>query len=201
MIDIETLGTKPGSAILEIGANIFTDKIEKEFFYPVCLKSNLKYGMTIDQNTVDWWAKQSAREKVFTSKNVSLSYALRSFTADIISHLKFPKEQFKDILVWGNGASFDITLMEEAYRRCSLEDKIPWKYWNVRDVRTLFSAAWGENYYKALKVAAAKEELKKTSFNRKLVEHSSADDALVQSQMVLMAQKKLTAQEYSYILN
>ncbi len=194
MIDIETLGTKPGSAILEIGANIFRDSIEVEFYKPICLKSNLKHGMTIDLETLAWWQKQPCMEKVFTSKNVSLTYALDDFTGFVEDFVltKFPvmdKDPWKEVLVWGNGASFDAVLMEEAYRKTGKTP--PWKYWNVRDVRTLFTAAWGENFYKVPKIAGAKEELKKNGFTRKLVEHSSVDDALLQSQMVLMAQRKL----------
>jgi hypothetical protein len=37
--------------------------------------------------------------------------------------------------VWGNGATFDISILEDAYRQLDLE--IPWKFWNVRDCRTV----------------------------------------------------------------
>ncbi len=41
----------------------------------------------------------------------------------------------KDVKVWGNGANFDIGILEHAYDQYQIE--IPWEFWNVRDCRTI----------------------------------------------------------------
>ena len=38
--------------------------------------------------------------------------------------------------IWGHGSIFDCTILESAYEACNMV--IPWKFWNVRDTRTLF---------------------------------------------------------------
>jgi len=42
--------------------------------------------------------------------------------------------------VWGNGATFDISILEAAYRQRGIP--IPWAFWNIRDVRTIAALAW-----------------------------------------------------------
>jgi hypothetical protein len=37
--------------------------------------------------------------------------------------------------LWGNGASFDNSIIRYAYRQC--EQELPIKFWNDRDMRTL----------------------------------------------------------------
>ncbi len=41
--------------------------------------------------------------------------------------------------IWGNGASFDNTILEECFRRTALE--MPWGYYNDRCYRTLKNLA------------------------------------------------------------
>jgi len=38
--------------------------------------------------------------------------------------------------IWANSPNFDCVILENAYRCCNLE--IPWKYWNLRDCRTIY---------------------------------------------------------------
>jgi len=40
-----------------------------------------------------------------------------------------------DIYVWGNGSTFDISMLEHAFVQLGLH--IPWKYYNIRDCRTI----------------------------------------------------------------
>jgi len=44
-----------------------------------------------------------------------------------------------DAKVWGNGSNFDIGKLETAYGF----DHIPWKFWNIRDVRTICELSKG----------------------------------------------------------
>ena len=74
MVDLETLGTAPGSVILSIGAVRFD--VEKglldEFYVNIDVESSQRLGLTIDGDTVMWWLKQSdaARAKCRTPFNI-----------------------------------------------------------------------------------------------------------------------------------
>lgn len=56
MIDLETMGVRPSSAVVSIGCVEFmqTDVISV-FYTPVSLESCLKAGLTTDESTVKWW--------------------------------------------------------------------------------------------------------------------------------------------------
>ena len=59
MIDLETLGTKPNSAILSIGAVYFDkDGLGEEFYANVDLQDSIDSGFDIDASTVYWWLSQ-----------------------------------------------------------------------------------------------------------------------------------------------
>ena len=44
----------------------------------------------------------------------------------------------KKAFVWGNGATFDITILESAYQ--SIDEECPWPFRGVMDVRTICRA-------------------------------------------------------------
>ena len=66
MIDIETLGTRPGSIILSIGACAFDpadissvgSDARYEFYENIDPEDCKSLGLTSDPSTVAWWAKQ-----------------------------------------------------------------------------------------------------------------------------------------------
>ncbi|POO54357.1 hypothetical protein CPJ18_02345 [Agrobacterium rosae] len=58
MIDIETLGTAPGSVILSVGAVTFnaeTGEFGEGFYAAVEPQSAVDMGLTIDVSTLKWW--------------------------------------------------------------------------------------------------------------------------------------------------
>ena len=133
MIDIETLSTKNDAAILAIAAvyfNPLTGELGETFYTNINLKSNISAGRNISASTLIWWMQQekSAQDMVFSLNHTQpkLSESLKLFS-----------DFFKtdSVKVWGNGSSFDITILESALDRCKLP--YPWKFWNVRDVRTV----------------------------------------------------------------
>jgi exodeoxyribonuclease VIII len=133
MVDLETLGTKPNSVILSIGAVTFDPENAKEdfsntFYVSVDPESCQRYGLVIDASTVMWWLKQSkeAQESLFKDVTVDLPSALGQF-AYWYSRLKGK--------VYGNGAAFDNTLLANAYATCNL--KTPWAFWDDRCYRTV----------------------------------------------------------------
>jgi len=128
MLDLETMGTTPTSAIIAIGAVCFDKKIKGKFYGVVDLQSSVDVGLTVDASTIMWWMQQSdAARKAFKRKGINLVDALIEFQ-DWIG---------KDAIVWGNGAAFDNVLLASAYRLTGLN--IPWDFYNDRCYRTMKS--------------------------------------------------------------
>lgn len=129
MIDIETLGTSRSSLILSIGAVEFdAEGISKEFEVNIQPESCEAMGLTVDVRTVMWWLdqKKEAQDAILTGKKVNLVRALADFSGAF---------DWKNAIVWCNGADFDIPILENAFDACGVE--APWKYYNKRDFRTL----------------------------------------------------------------
>jgi len=132
MIDIEGLGTGPDTTILTIAAQQF-DPLQRDvfggnFYARVTLES--QEGRSIQQETIDWWATQPniVREEAFNEQDrVSLEQALRGLHRTVW-HAK---------RVWAQGPTYDMNILEHAYK--SLNIALPWRYYQVRDSRTLFS--------------------------------------------------------------
>ncbi len=137
MVDIETLDTRPSAVVLSIGVVLFN---RREQTVPM-KKLNLKFGKkefrdeqilmgrTVDKDTVLWWKKQEpAAKKLFKEANVeSVTDALQKLT-------EFLTQGETNFLVWGNGASFDNTIVVSLYESFGME--APWKFWNDRCFRT-----------------------------------------------------------------
>jgi hypothetical protein len=124
--DIETLGTEPGSVVLSIGAARFSDdEVLDTFYVNIDRQIQEDAGLTVNPNTVAWWAKQPqhARDRLLespVSPTVAL-HALADWMGDIDT-------------VWGYGSCFDIVLLESLHRH--YEVPIPWKYSEIRCGRT-----------------------------------------------------------------
>jgi DNA polymerase III epsilon subunit-like protein len=136
MIDLETLATSPDAAILTIGAvrfDPFSDGVgdsEKEQFYAkVDLDSCNDINLTVSDDTINWWATQSeeAREEAFSQTG---RIRIEDAFADLYKFCWGAER------VWSNGAAFDIVICETVFNR--IHKKIPWNFWQVRDVRTMF---------------------------------------------------------------
>lgn len=134
MLDLETMGTKPGCAIVSIGAIRFdldTGAIDSKPFYgAVSLKSCMAAGLMPEADTVMWWLRQSeqARKKLYDDEVVwHIHDMLVSFQAFCSS----------DDAIWGNSAAFDCGILEAAYNKLNL--KVPWHHYNERCYRTVKS--------------------------------------------------------------
>ncbi len=70
MLDLETMGNTPTSAIIAIGAVRFDKKIKGKFYGVIDLESCLEDGLTVDASTIMWWMQQSdAARKAFEQRN------------------------------------------------------------------------------------------------------------------------------------
>lgn len=174
MLDLETLGTAATAPVLSIGACYFnpaTGDIGKKFHGRIDASDTLRYGR-MSGETFKWWMGQSddARQKV-------LQYAKPA--AEVFTAFEaFLQIGGINIVPWGNGSSFDITILEVSFPRV-LDRPAPWKFWNVRDCRTIKDIANSAGHF-------FRAELEGTA-------HSALDDALFQAKWVSHYWQKLVS--------
>lgn len=129
MIDLETLGTKPGCGILAIGAT--TLDLQEHFYCKIAPESNKDLDLFMQQDTMDWHQKQP----------IHVYQENFSGTTHILEALEKFQNWFKQVqgnCVWGNGADFDLPILTAAYHE-TMYKVAPWKPFNGRCYRTLKS--------------------------------------------------------------
>lgn len=131
MIDIETLGTLPGSIVLAIGACTL-DKNFK-FYQTIDPDSCVKAGLSADIDTMRWWDSQEAkvREEIF-SGTIPLLNSLLNLNG-WVELVKGGKNE--ELNFWCNGASFDFPILNVAYNKVDVRPM--WNHFELRDYRTL----------------------------------------------------------------
>ncbi|MBW9166451.1 hypothetical protein HPP88_02295 [Enterobacter hormaechei] len=137
MVDLETMGKKPGAPIVSIGAVFFdpsSGKTGAEFYQVINLESSMSFGARPDASTILWWLKQSpeARSAIVVDDAIGLLEALELFLDFIAENAA---NGSKNVQLWGNGSSFDCSLLEAAFELADTPFPIP--HWNYRDVRTV----------------------------------------------------------------
>ncbi|MBM6478208.1 3'-5' exoribonuclease [Raoultella ornithinolytica] len=137
MVDMETMGKKSNAPIVSIGAVLFdpaTGILGETFYKVVSLESSVSWGAEIDPSTVIWWLKQSpeARSAIANDDAIKLDDALLMFTDFVLDNVTGGRKKAQ---VWGNGATFDNTILRSSFDLACLD--CPWDYWNDRDVRTM----------------------------------------------------------------
>lgn len=179
MIDIETLGNDFTTTVLSVGAVAFnSDGIIGEYIANLDYFEQLRMGRTTTKDTVEWWKKQKPEAKgVFApdSKQLSVADFLVDFEEFIDMNLTEVGELRDQLKVWGNGANFDIVIMEDLWKQHHNQGRsgIPWKFWNVWCFRTF-------NH-----VTKCKDLVK-----REGIHHNALDDAIFQANCVIAAFEK-----------
>lgn len=140
MLDLETVGIVPGSALIQIAAvpfNINTGKISTNVFnMSINLQKQLDEGFTYNQSTLDWWEKENLNlfKELSNSKNfyVNVGIEFQKWYNNL--------ENKNELRLWGNSNRFDIGILHGWYIK-SIGDKFNpfWNTWNERDVRTIAS--------------------------------------------------------------
>ena len=160
MIDIETLGTKSNCPVISIGAVAFDlTTIHGSFYTALDVEEQIDSGKRIaDASTIKWWMGQSGAAKtVFKENPEDTKFGLQQLALFLSS--------FDDFYVWGNGATFDITILESIFDSYGVE--IPWKYNRIMDQRTI------------------KRFLgKDVKLKREGVYHNAVDDATTQAKFI-----------------
>ncbi|MEW6016676.1 MAG: 3'-5' exonuclease [Pseudomonadota bacterium] len=168
MVDLETMGTAPGSAIVSIGAIAF-DPVAGRFgpclYVPIDLTSNLAAGLTEDPVTRAWWARQSAAARAV------LTDPERVALPDALAELDAYWREVCGQEFWAHGPNFDETLLTAAYR--AVGRRPPWAFWNTRCTRTIYAAAGV------------------TPDRAKGVHHNALQDAMNQAEAVVEAYRVL----------
>jgi exodeoxyribonuclease VIII len=132
MLDLETLGTKPGCPILAIGAAVITNYREYPLQKITLLDVTINEGQARlnnpDPDTVDWWNRQEqeARDRLFNNPDsIYIVDALNHFNSFLLQLKNTPTDR---IIIWGNGATFDEPIIKEAMIRYDIEP-----VWTFRD--------------------------------------------------------------------
>lgn len=141
MLDLETMGNGPNASILSAGLVAFNNTNESEpdilgtLELAIDLESSVKYGGVIDPSTVIWWMQPEqgpARinylsRKEFYPITVALN-AIGQFIKSYSSVKPLP-------LIWGNGVTFDNTILRSAFQNTGME--VPWNFRQDMCFRTL----------------------------------------------------------------
>lgn len=137
MIDLETLGEVPGAVITSVSAvqfDVSTGQIGEVFEQHILIEDSLREGLFVTQTTLLFWLSQSelARATLVEGQKsaLSLKRALLKFSYWVGHYF-----QEKSPIVWGNGAKFDLGLLQAAYKK--INKQLPWNYYDERDLRTL----------------------------------------------------------------
>lgn len=172
MIDIETLGRRSSCVVLSIGAVKFdrlTGVISDTFYRVLERRSQRKRGAHIDPETRAWWTEQSLE-----AINAVFETGDERDVAETLNELR----TFCDGLpVWGNGATFDISIMEQLAVMFELPELFP--FWLERDVRTVVDLGHmiGVDHKSQARPAVA---------------HHALDDAVCQAEYVAATIRSLT---------
>lgn len=134
MVDIETCGLPPDGALLSIGAVFFdlhTQTLGPTFNQTINLTSSVARGGVMDPGTVLWWLRQGDEApKSVAYGGMPIDDVLTNFSAWIKETCRH-----EDVRPWGNGSSFDLTILNSAYLRSGI--RTPWWFANERDFRTV----------------------------------------------------------------
>ena len=163
MLDIETLGTKPGCIVRELGIVVFNEtKILKSYQYFFDTKSQEEKGLITEWDTAQWvldghyFNNDTDSLKtildtypklgIFTPKKGMLleqNWVANTDRGIYTDHENTLEDIFsyytpinKDTEIWANGSTFDIPILEHFFKTFGLES--PFKYYyNIRDFRTI----------------------------------------------------------------
>ena len=153
MIDIETMGTRSTSMIVQIGACYFnrvTGDIGEKF------KVNIYHdndNFTVDYSTIKWWLERNEEARAsILGDEISIQDAI----------IKLTEFLSKATYVWSH-ATFDIPILLNAFDKVG--EKFPIHYTKMRDIRTLIDI---------------KNDNKKSILNRGGTHHDALDDCIYQ---------------------
>ena len=133
MVDLETLGSRPGSVIASIGAVVFdANQIIEEWECLVDPQSCVDVGLKLEVDTIKWWMRQSdeARSKTFGVRALHVASALDDLTS-------WANGSHGCTDYWSHGATFDLVMLHEAAIAAKVSPLVK-DFRRARDTRTLY---------------------------------------------------------------
>jgi hypothetical protein len=165
VLDLETLGTVPGSVVFSIGCVALNeDYSPKATFYSLInIMDSMSNGLQADPETLKWWTKQTP-EAISQLKDAYVSpRKLKDVLVDFNSWVRSHEGDKSKVLLWGYGSDFDNALLAACYKK--MKQDPPWKYRGSRCLRTLSS-------------------LVSVQVEREGTYHNALDDAVYQSKIL-----------------
>lgn len=146
-IDLETLGVTPGCVVTQIGLCSFNARDPNTKFVTTQIgvdpQSCLDAGMRVEWGAIQFWmgADDEARATFAHGYSVPIKEALEQLGIHYRENHYLrghPKDEpsFSLRRVWGHGPVMDVALVEAMYRYGKW-GRVPWKYDQIRDTRTL----------------------------------------------------------------
>lgn len=180
MIDFETMGNTTDTIVVSLGACLFNNEgIHKKALWYYDLYEQQKAGRTWTASTLAWWMKQDAdaRSVFYDSKTERLPMKkfFEVFEKWLDEGLEEHLEGRDELKVWGNGESFDVSILKDLYLKHHPkgEHAVPWKFWNGCCFR-MFN-----------RMTKVKEKMK-----MKGAAHNALDDAIYQAECVIAVMNK-----------
>lgn len=171
MLDLETLGTRPGCVVLSIGAVAFNQtEILSTFSVNIDARTSQRAGLRIEADTVMWWMgrDEAARQSVLNGPTEELSVALLRFNQWLVP-------RGTPVRLWSKGPSFDAVILRSAYIAAGMDPL--WDFRNERCVRTILDLAGIDG------TRGFREDHE--------TRHDAAIDALVQARAVQAAMRRI----------
>ena len=127
-LDLETLGTGPAPAIVQIGLVIFdTENAPHRSSFLVDWAADLEVGGELDPDCLRWWVQGTVEQRTMLALGKGVSFA------EAFAEVRSICSAWEVQSYWANG--HDWAWLEAAGRRHKL--KPFWPYSAVRDLRTL----------------------------------------------------------------
>jgi hypothetical protein len=185
MIDIETLGKKPGAVVLSVGCAVMDMEqleIVEKAYWVLDLKE--QQHQHIDPETVIWWMQQTDDARAAFRKLIPKTDA-----ATFKNELQKLFDKYNTKTPWANGTNFDLPILGQyIYNLFSgpgdLEELVPWGY-RWQDMRSLATVMAEILPYSTFYVTNAS------------VAHNALDDAVRQAEYVLEVKKWIRAHSHS----
>jgi hypothetical protein len=186
MTDIETLGTKADSTIIQISAIAFDIKTGMyiSIFNQIADVSKNENPINVTGGTLQWWMNTNKElfNELLNGGDDSSEEVLRNFHKWITRFIN-PVNGNKDIYLWGNGILFDNKMIQHQMESLGL--KYPIHYKNDRDVRTLLELT-------SAKTGLSESVIKAWHTKDNEVEHNALDDVKFQIRLAVGCYEHLT---------
>lgn len=183
MVDIETLGNKEDSTIIQIASIAFdinTGEHIAKFNRIADISKNNSYEMNVTGDTLKWWLRT---DKELLSKLLDEGEgASRELLEEFYQYL-IGLSQIGELYLWGNGILFDNAMIRHQLEFIGLDYPIFFR--NDRDVRTLVDLA-------SVKLDLSASLLRDECYNDELKAHDAFNDVINQINLVVNCYRELT---------